>query len=201
MTADADAANKVKSNNPRHKTRKATGADAIPHSRRPRAIAAEQPELMYMAAEEGIGMFLPGLLKAITNFFKSFTSKPSITKLTTPESTTTTEEPKPEIDAEATEPPTDPQSESPPTSETPTEAQSEPSTEATESIAEVMGEATESIAEVQIDTTESPEQQSESPEQQSESPAAESATPDTPPEESSGPCKYLFCTTFMLKLD
>ena len=34
------------------KTGKKTGPDAIPRSRRPRAIAAEQPELMDMAAEE-----------------------------------------------------------------------------------------------------------------------------------------------------
>jgi len=174
---------------PRHKTRKATGAGAIPHSRRPRAIAAEQPELMYMAAEEGIGMFLPGLLKAITNFFKSFTSKPSITKLTTPESTTTTEEPKLEIDAEATEPPTDPQSESPATSETPTEAQSEPPTEATESPAEFQSESPDPESPVKP-STDPQSETTESPEQQSESTAAESATPEPPPEESSGPCKY-----------
>ena len=74
-------------------TGKATG-----RSRRSRAIAAEQPELMDMVTEEDtietMDLFFPVLYDAVSNFFNTFTSsyKRVTTKPTTmpPQMTTTT---------------------------------------------------------------------------------------------------------------
>jgi hypothetical protein len=91
MTNDEDAPKNAKSRSP-NKIRKPSGTvDTIPRSRRPRSIAAEQPELKESIAENTVkdmDMFFPILHNAISNFFNTFTSRPRRT-MTTPTTTTT----------------------------------------------------------------------------------------------------------------
>ena len=101
----------------RNKTDKAAG-NGIPHSRRPRAIAADEAKVRDMAAAEDItsiqeiDMFFPVLNDAISNFFNTFTGDPQKKPNKKPKkpkkkkkTRTTTEQP--EDEEEATEEPED----------------------------------------------------------------------------------------------